>query len=71
MERFGIQAVKRIKKETRMENSVLVQFKDLGVILVLALYAIGSVLGDGIAGINIDKNILASFGWVGGLKPNL
>ena len=35
-----------------MENSVLVQFKDLGVILVLALSAIGSVLGAGIAGMS-------------------
>ncbi len=33
-----------------MENSVLMQFKDLGVVLSLSMAAIGSALGTGIAG---------------------
>jgi V/A-type H+-transporting ATPase subunit K len=33
-----------------MENSILVQFNDLGVVLALALAAIGSALGTGAAG---------------------
>lgn len=35
-----------------MENNILVQFKDLGAILVLALSALGSGLGTGIAGMS-------------------
>lgn len=52
-----------------MENSLVMQFKDLGVILVLALSAVGSVLGAGIAGMsaigawkkNYSQNKAASF----------
>lgn len=52
-----------------MENSIVAQFKDLGVILVLALAAIGSVGGAGIAGMsaigawkkNYSQNKAASF----------
>lgn len=33
-----------------MENSVLMQFKDLGVVLSLAMAAMGSALGTGVAG---------------------
>ena len=33
-----------------MENSVLMQFKDLGVVLSLSMAAIGSALGTGVAG---------------------
>lgn len=52
-----------------MENSLLVQFKDLGTILVLALSAFGSAAGAGIAGMsaigawkkNFSQNKTASF----------
>ena len=52
-----------------MENSMLMQFKDLGAILVLALAAVGSGFGTGIAGMaaigawkkNFSQNKAASF----------
>jgi len=52
-----------------MENGVLVQFKDLGAILVLGLAALGSAAGAGIAGMaaigawkkNFSQNKTASF----------
>ena len=52
-----------------MENNILVQFKDLGAILVLALSAVGSGWGAGIAGMaaigawkkNFAQNKAASF----------
>ncbi|MDD5097705.1 MAG: V-type ATP synthase subunit K [Candidatus Omnitrophica bacterium] len=52
-----------------MENNVLMQFKDLGAILVLALAAVGSGCGAGVAGMaaigawkkNFAQNKAASF----------
>lgn len=52
-----------------MENNLMLQFKDLGVILVLALSAVGSAVGAGIAGMsaigawkkNFSQNKTASF----------
>ncbi|MEI6832164.1 MAG: V-type ATP synthase subunit K [Candidatus Omnitrophota bacterium] len=52
-----------------MENNVLMQFKDLGAILVLALSAVGSGCGAGVAGMaaigawkkNFAQNKAASF----------
>lgn len=52
-----------------MENNLLMQFKDLGAILVLALSAVGSATGAGIAGMsaigawkkNFSQNKSASF----------
>jgi len=52
-----------------MENGLMAQFKDLGVILVLALAALGSATGAGIAGMsaigawkkNFSQNKSASF----------
>jgi V/A-type H+/Na+-transporting ATPase subunit K len=52
-----------------MENNLLIQFKDLGLILVLALAACGSGIGAGVAGMsaigawkkNYSQNKAASF----------
>jgi V/A-type H+-transporting ATPase subunit K len=59
----------RSLKEPLMENGLLVQFKDLGAIAVLALAALGSGAGAGIAGMaaigawkkNFSQNKSASF----------